>query len=174
MPTNKIVKIANFLLVTAYLVVASTLDPFKENYSTLSLEVKGYLLFVALGILTGLLLGYETLRINGKNQAIIMFLALLIGTVVPHNISYNLQGNLHMFNAYGGFTIMMIINLSNLYKCYFLNYKKSKHLFLVLMFAFLIALYFYLDKMMVNTVSEVLIICATLYDNYQMYKLFTC
>ena len=165
----RINKILNLIAITLLIVVASFLDPFKENYSTLSLSTKGYFLFLFLGILIGLILSFETYYISNKKYAIIMFLSLLVGTIIPHDISYNLQGNLHLFNAYLGFSIMMIITFVNLYQSIMIKRQNKVPLYIVLIGLF-ISVYSYMNYLCVNTFSELIIIICVLVSHYLMSK----
>lgn len=157
--------IFNILIIFIFVIVSLFLDPFKENYSTLSLTNKGYFLFLSMGLLSGIILGIETYYISGIKYGIIMFLSLLIGVIVPHDISYNIQGNLHLINAYFGFSIMMIVTFINIYKFSLRNIKKAKYIFYLTLIVLFISIYFYLEYMCVNTISELLIMIIVQTDH---------
>jgi len=142
------------------LIPAFKLDLFSENYSTLSLTTRGYLYVLFLGIMIGLLLGYETSIISFKKQGLLMFISLLIGTMIPHHIPYNLQGNLHLLCAYLGFVGISIITIMNLKNTKFKNYY-----YLALM----LAVTFYFKCGMVNTLSEIIVMFSTMLLNCILY-----
>lgn len=158
----------NIITIVLFSIVATSLDPFIENYSTLSLTRNGYFLFLFMGILAGFTLAYETYLINNKKYAYIMFCALLLGVIIPHDISYNLQGNLHLINAYLGFSVMMIITFINIYKFSLRNNKKGRYILYFTLICFAISVYLYLDKMCVNTISELIIMITVQIDHLLM------
>ena len=69
-----------------------------------------------IGIIMGLLLGYETYVINNLKYGFIMFIALLIGVIVPHHYPYDLQGNIHLLLAYIGSFVSILITYMNIMK----------------------------------------------------------
>lgn len=153
-----------------FVIVSTKLDLFKENYSTLSLSTKGYFLFLFMGLLSGIILGINTYLISGKKYGILMFISLLVGTIIPHDISYNLQGNLHLFNAYLGFVLLEIVMFINVYKYSFINYSKSKKLYYILFISLVLAVLSYTKYMCVNTLSELIIMLCDLFIMYLMNK----
>lgn len=158
----------NIVTIVLFSLVATRLDPFRENYSTLSLNKSGYFLFLFMGILAGITLACETFLINNKKLAFIMFTALLIGVIIPHDISYNLQGNLHLINAYLGFSVMMIVTFVNIYKYSLRNNKKGRYIMYFTLICLAFGVYLYLDKMCVNTISELIIMIAVQIDHLLM------
>ena len=152
----------NLLVYILFLLPAGRLDLYKENYSTLSLYTKGYLFLLFLGIITGALMGYETYKISGKRNGIILLVSMVLGTCVPHEVPYHLRGNLHLLFAYtGGFVLicMTYINLMRKYK------KYLKEIFgFVLLLCFLI----YMRYMMVNTLIEVLLMSVCMFINFTL------
>lgn len=151
------------LAVTIMIVVpVKQLDLHYENYSTLSLDTKGYFYLLFLGVICGLLLGYETLLISGRRNAAMMFLSLIMGTIIPHHVPYNLQGNLHLLFAYSGFFMMCVLSIINLYRC------GSNHLQSFYFLSLICSLSLYIKYGMVNTVSELIIIFSTLAVNLLM------
>ena len=156
---NKLVLI-NVLEAILFILPAFKLDLFKENYSTLSLNTRGYLYVLFLGISIGLLFSYETRIIKNKKNAILIFLSLLVGTIIPHHVPYNLQGNLHLLFAYIGFIGLASLSIINI----FYNKKLLSFYLLSLSFAVLI----YMDSGMVNTLSEVIVMYASMVANILM------
>ncbi|MDO4940598.1 MAG: hypothetical protein Q4E33_02780 [Erysipelotrichaceae bacterium] len=158
----------NIFTIILFIVVATSLDPFKENYSTLSLTRSGYFLFLFMGVLAGIILAYETYLINNKKYAVLMFVSLFLGVIIPHDISYNLRGNLHLINAYIGFSMMMIITFSNIYKYSLVNNKKGRYIMYFTLICLSISVYLYLDNMCVNTISELIIMIVVQLDHLFM------
>lgn len=156
---NKLVLI-NVLEAILFILPAFKLDLFKENYSTLSLNTRGYLYVLFLGISIGLLFSYETKIIKNKKNAILIFLSLLVGTIIPHHVPYNLQGNLHLLFAYIGFIGLASLSIINI----FYNKKLLSFYLLSLSFAVLI----YMDSGMVNTLSEVIVMLSSMIVNLIM------
>ena len=154
---NSLVTILNIIETVIFLLPISKLNLFTENYSTLSLTTRGYLYVLFLGIVIGILLARETYIIT-KNitNSILMFLSLLIGTIIPHHVPYNLQGNLHLLFAYLGFVGLAILTIINT------KYSKySKYYIMCLLISVLI----YLKCGMVNTLSEVIVMLSSLAIN---------
>ena len=89
-----------------------------------------------------------------------MFLSLLIGTVIPHHIPYNLQGNLHLLFAYIGFAGISILTILNIKEI------KIKNIYFLCLF---LSITFYLKCGMVNTISEVIVMISTIIINYYLY-----
>ena len=119
MRTSRNSKLIILHLVTylLFLLPVRKLDLFKENYSTLSLNTKGYFFLFGLGILCGLVLGYDSYRITrDKRWGIAVFLGLFLGTCIPHEVPYHLRGNLHLFFAYTGGFILIVSTINNLFK----------------------------------------------------------
>lgn len=165
---KRIIRYAILIVACMYLLIASKLELFLENFSTLSLTTKGYLLFLFMGIVTGILNYIVTLKVSSKKHAIIVFMSLLIGTIMPHDISYNLQGNLHMFNAYLGFVGLEIITYINIYNYSLIN-KKTNYLKLIFIFCLFMAIYLYSLRMFVNTLAELIIILSNLFILFVIY-----
>ena len=156
--------IVNLIAYVLFLLPLGRLDLFKENYSTLSLDTRGYFYLLFLGIVIGLLLAYETYHINNKEMATGMFLSLFLGTVIPHHIPYDLQGNLHLLFAYLGFAGIMSITFMNLIR-YNNQYLINMYFLSLFSLAFL-----YMHYGMVNTLMEVIIMTLNLFVNYLLYK----
>ena len=154
--TNRLVFI-NVIVSILFVIPAFRLDLFNENYSTLSLTTRGYLYVLFEGIFIGLLLAKETYIIT-KNKicSIFIFLSLLIGTIIPHHIPYNLQGNLHLLFAYIGFAGLTILTINNIKYSKYLKYY---------MICLLSSVLIYLKCEMVNTLSEVIVMLSTLAIN---------
>lgn len=158
---NSLVIILNAIVSILFLLPAIKLDLFNENYSTLSLTTRGYLYVLFLGIVIGSLLGYETYTITRKKvNGILMFLSLIIGTIIPHHVPYNLQGNLHLLFAYIGFASLAILTL--------LNCKNSKYFSIYSLLLF-VSIALYLKYGMVNTLSEIIVMISSLYINLVIY-----
>ncbi|MBO7677058.1 MAG: hypothetical protein J6S49_06055 [Erysipelotrichaceae bacterium] len=143
-----------------FLLPAGYLDLFHENYSTLSLDTRGYFYLLFLGIITGTLLSYETSLINTKRTGWLMFLSLVLGTLIPHHVPYDLQGNLHLLFAYGGFVIMMVITYMNIYRIY------DQNLLNIYYFIIFICAILYIRYGMVNTLCEIIIMTFTMIINF--------
>ena len=160
----KKILIINVIVYILFLLPISRLDMFKENYSTLSLDTRGYLYLFFLGVIIGLLLAYETYFINGKILAISMFFTLVLGTVIPHHVPYDLQGNVHLLFAYIGFTGMMSITYVNLLK------QNNQYLTNMYFLSFFEFGFIYMQYGMVNTMLEIVIMSMVMLFNYLVYK----
>ena len=162
--SDKLAKILNFLTLFLFLLPVWKLDLFHENYSTLSMDTRGYFFLFFLGIITGALMAYETRFISGKKNAYILFAGLFMGVMVPHHYPYDLQGDLHLFLAYMGFVSMMIITFSN---TFFSIRQLSYQRILFLLIGFCSALY--LRYGMVNTLSEISIMMTCMMIDLSIY-----
>lgn len=159
----------NILAGILFVLPARYLDLFYENYSTLSLNARGYLYLLSLGIMIGLIFCYETYRIEDKKHGILAFASLLMGTIVPHHIPYNLQGNLHLLFAYLGFTLLAYITIRNILR-YGLAYRtRNKNMLGIYVLCLELAAVSYFRRGMVNTFSEMLVMLGSMLCNYLVY-----
>jgi len=159
---NRLAIILTIIDICLFVIVSSKLDLHYENYSTLSLTTKGYFIFLFMGVITGFTLAYETRFISNLKHGIIIFLALLIGTIIPHDISYGLQGNLHLLNAYGGFFMLVYVSFVNIYYYGLTNLKQSRIICFIYLLCICLAIYLYMDKLFVSTLCELIVIISTL------------
>ena len=146
--------LCNILTAILFLLPVFRLDLFKENYSTLSLNAEGHLFLLGLGILTGSLMGYETVCIANKKRGYIVFASLLLGTLIPHHVPYDFQGNMHLFFAYTGFFVLIVMTYLNT----LCSRKTTCRNILILSLTAAFALY--LRFGMVNTLAEIVIMFA--------------
>ena len=153
--------ITNLIDYTLFLLPAWQLNLFNENYSTLSLYTRGYLYLLFLGLVIGLLLYYETLLINNKKSACIMFVSLITGTIIPHHVPYNFQGYMHLICAYTGFVGMMLITYSNIIK----NDIKLRNLYISILIV-IACLFIRFGK--VTTILEITVMTFVLSINYHL------
>lgn len=157
MKTKRTLILSNIILIILLLIPLNKIDLFNENYSTLSLTTRGYLYVFFFGIFSGVVLSYETYLINNnKKRSLFMFLSLFIGTIIPHHIPYNIQGNLHLLFAYVGFFGLVVITFINL------TNKNTKEIYLLLIMLSVV-IYFYCG--MVNTLSEIIVMVFSLMFN---------
>ena len=159
---NKLL-IINIFVIILFSIPVTRLDLLSENYSTLSLNIKGYLFLLLLGIITGLLFYFETKLISNNKRAIVVLCSMILGTIVPHHIPYNLQGNLHLLFAYIGFEGLIIVTILNIF-CY----RKLLNFYMIII---LTAILIFLKVGMVNTISEVLVMYASIIVNYKATKI---
>ena len=160
---SKFIVIFNLLIFFLFLLPSGKLDLFEENYSTLSLNARGYFFLLFLGISCGSIMAYETSFISGKRNALLLFVGLLMGTVVPHHVPYDLQGNLHLIFAYTGFFLLILVTyINSLY-----NTDPICRNILILMIAAVAMMY--MRYMMVNTVSEIIIMMICMGINLFLY-----
>lgn len=157
---NSLVILLNVIVTVLFLLQVTKLDLFSENYSTLSLTTRGYLYVLSLGIIIGILLGYETAKVSNAFRGLLMFGFMLIGVIIPHHVPYNLQGNLHLMCAYIGFAGLVTITFLN---C---RIKKLRDLYILPLF---VAILIYLKYGMVNTLSEVIVMLSSLLINLLCY-----
>lgn len=161
--SNRKIIFINLLTAVLFLAAAAKQDLLQENYSTLSLHTKGYFILLGLGILTGALMGYETMRISGRKSGAIQFFSLLAGTIVPHEFPYRFRGHIHLLLAYaGGFGLLAIT---------FFNLLHDSRNCLRSVFALSVtaAVLLYMKYMMVNTLSEIVIMLMCMYVNLAVY-----
>ena len=161
---SKIIAIFNLLVLGLLLLPLRQLDLFCENYSTLSLKTEGYLYLLFLGVMCGILCGYETMKIHSARNGIIVFFSLLSGVLIPHHVPYDLQGNLHLLLAYlsaSVFTAMTFLNIQ----------KDMRHplLYGILMLGACAAAVSYMQAMMVNCLSELVLMSVLLFINFYLY-----
>lgn len=161
--SNRRIIFVNLLTVILFLAPAMKLNPFEENYSTLSLHAKGYFILLVLGIVTGAVMGYETAFISGRKYGLILFLSMLAGTLIPHEYPYRFRGHVHLLLAYaGGFGLMAITYFN-------LLHDSRRHLKNIFAFIVTAVILLYMKYMMVNTLSEILIMLMCLYVNLTIY-----
>ncbi len=138
------------------------LDLFHENYSTLSLTTKGYFYVLVMGIVFALVLGYETYHLNRKYWLYI-FIASIAGTIVPHHVPYNLQGNIHLILAYLSFGVIAFITYMNV----FTHYNRNLMNGFTLMLCILVICF--MKFMMINIVAELFAMMYVLFANMYLY-----
>ena len=92
-----------------------------------------------------------------------MFLALFLGTVMPHHVPYDLQGNLHLLLAYTGFFLLICITYIN--TVYDPDRRYRDLLYLTIMIVSLL----YMKYMMVNTLAEIIIMAVCMTINMVLY-----
>ena len=160
---NKLIYILNIIAAVLLLIPLGRLQLFNENYSTLSLNTRGYLYLLVTGVLCGLVLAYETSIISNPKRGILIFLSLFLASVIPHHYPYDLQGNIHLILAYLGFCIMIAVTYLNLFQ----SYRKTSINFYTLCLTAAFGLY--LNAGMVNTLCELIIMFATLGINLFLY-----
>ena len=161
---NKTILVLNVVAYALILLPLKQLHLFDENYSTLSLNTRGYLYLFITGIVTGFIMAYETYHINNKNYAILMFLSLFCGTMIPHHVPYNLQGNLHLIFAYSGFTVMMIVTFMNILK------KYNRYLINIYFLLIFELIFIYMHYGMINTIIEITIMTFNMFVNFYLYN----
>ena len=161
--SNRKVIFINLLTAFLFLAPAAKLDLFEENYSTLSLHAKGYFILLLLGLATGAVMGFETVRISGKKYGLILFLSLLTGTIVPHEYPYHFRGHIHLLLAYaGGFGLIAITYFN-------LLHDARRHLKSIFILALTASILLYMKYMMVNTLSEIVIMLTCMHVNLAAY-----
>ena len=161
---NKLILLWNLAVLGLFLYPLRQLDLFRENYSTLSLNGRGYLYLLMLGGMIGILCGYETGYIHSKRNGYLVFFSLILGTIVPHHVPYNFQGNLHLLFAYTSAFLFTVLT--------YLNIQRDMHhqrLYGVLMLGITAAAVFYMKAAMVNCISEVILMCTLLFINWYLY-----
>ena len=160
---NKPVFILNIIDLLLLVLPLGRLQLFNENYSTLSLNTRGYLYLFATGILCGFTLAYETMAIGNRKRALLIFLGLLLASFIPHRYPYDLQANIHLFFAYAGFCAMIAVTCLNLIQ------NRNEKLFEVYTLSLTAAFVLYLRAGMVNTVCEFVVMTATLGVNFILF-----
>ena len=160
---NRLICILNVIVAVMLFLPLGRLQLFNENYSTLSLNTRGYLYLLVTGVLCGLTLAYETLTVSNRKRSVLIFLGLFLASVVPHHYPYDAQGNIHLFLAYAGFSMMTVATYLNLFQ----SYRKS--LINIYTLSLTAAFALYLKAGMVNTLSELIIMSATLGVNLILY-----
>ena len=160
---DKILLIINIIFLVLFLIPLRYLDLYKENYSTLSLNTRGYLYLLFLGIFAGMILGYETYVISNWKRAFIIFISVLMGVIIPHHYPYDLQGNIHLFLANLGFILLIATVFINIW------YSYDSRILTFFILSLLASLVFYLRYAMVNTISEIIIMSSCLMISYYLY-----
>jgi hypothetical protein len=163
MQTRTKLILCNILTVILFLLPVIELDLFKENYSTLSLQTRGYLFLLFLGILTGSVMAYETFHISGRKNARILLIAMILGAIVPHHVPYDLQGNMHLFLAYTSFFVLICIT-------YFNTLFSTKTIYRnIMIFCLLTVSFLYMRYMMINTLCEIIIMLCCMGIDLSLY-----
>ncbi|MCR4855183.1 MAG: hypothetical protein K5908_03350 [Erysipelotrichaceae bacterium] len=163
MQTRTKLILCNILTVILFLLPVIELDLFKENYSTLSLQTRGYLFLLFLGILTGSVMAYETFHISGRKNARILLMAMILGTIVPHHVPYDLQGNIHLFLAYVSFFVLICITYFNTMFSTKMRYRN------IMIFCLLSVSLLYMRYMMINTLCEIIIMLCCMGIDLSLY-----
>ena len=160
--TAKLILTGNMAAMVLLVMPLFVVDLFYENYSTLSLTTKGYFYVLVMGIVFAIVLGYETFHLNRKYWLYI-FIASIAGTIVPHHVPYNLQGNIHLILAYLSFGVIASITYMNV----FTHYNRTLMNGFTLMLCIL-ALCF-MKFMMINIIAELCAMTYVLFANLYLY-----
>ena len=155
------ITIINLIAYVLFLLPLSRLDLYTENYSTLSLDTRGYFYLLFLGILIGMILSYETYFISNKKYALLMFISMLLGIITPHHVPYNLQGNLHLLFAYTSSFLVACLTYINIFR---FNNIKTIYVLTVLLSILLIFRF-----NMVTCISEVILMSIIMLSNLLAY-----
>lgn len=156
---NKLI-IINLITYILFLLPISKLDLFKENYSTLSLNTRGYFYLLFIGILIGLILYYETKRLN-KKYSLLILISMIIGVIIPHHVPYNLQGNIHLLFSYTGSFIVVVLTLLNIFR-----FTELTNIYIFGVFISILSIFRY---SMVTTLCEVILMSFILFCNLYAY-----
>ena len=159
---NSKIIILNIIGLILFILPVFKLDLYTENYSTLSLGTRGYLYLLFMGIILGSLMGYETYKRNAV-CGILIFVSLILGTLIPHQVPYGLRGNVHLFLAYLGGFILIVMTYLNLFLS---RHDHLRQLFVLMICA---AVLIYLKYGMVNTLSEIIIMISCMYCALYLY-----
>ena len=101
-------------------------------------------------------MAYETSLIAGRKAGLIVFAAMFLGTMIPHHVPYDFQGDLHLLLAYTGFFVLILSTYRN-------TFLAGKDLYgRVLMLVLCAAVLLYMRYMMVNTLAEIIIMLTCL------------
>lgn len=157
---NRII-IINILVYILFIFIGRNLDLYKQNYSTLSLETRGYLCLLVTGIILGLLLGYETTIISNKRNGVLMLFGLIVGVLIPHHVPYNFQGNMHLLFAYTSAFITTILTYINIYR-----FNNINTVFVLLVVLSIIT---YMKYMMVTGIGEIILMSSIMICNLWAY-----
>lgn len=160
---DKLITLFNLIVLGLFLAPLRYLDLLHENYSTLTLNARGYLYVLFLGTVIGILNGYETAWITSRRNGIIVFLTLLLGVMIPHHVPYDLQGNLHLLFAYASAFCFTSLTWFNILRR---PYPKING---ILMLGVCAAVLFYMKAAMVNCISEVILMGTLMFINWYLY-----
>ena len=96
-----------------------------------------------------------------------MFIASVAGTIVPHHVPYNLQGNIHLILAYLSFGVIASITYMNV----FTHYNRMLMNGFTLMLCILVICF--MKFMMINIVAELCAMTYVLFANVYLYCKYT-
>ena len=162
--SNKLITLFNLAVLGALLYPLGRLDLFRENYSTLSLNGRGYLYLLTLGVLIGILCGYETMKIHSRRNGYLVFFSLILGVAVPHHVPYDLQGNLHLLFAYTSAFLFCMLTFLNIQRD-----MRHPRLYGVLMLGITAIAVSYMKAGMVNCIGEAILMSVLLFINWYLY-----
>ncbi len=162
--SNKLITLCNLAVLGALLYPLRQLDLSGENYSTLSLNARGYLYLLMLGTVIGILCGYETIKIHSKRNGYLVFFSLILGVAVPHHVPYDLQGNLHLLFAYTSAFLFCVLTFLNIQRD-----MRNPRLYGVLMLGITAIAVSYMKAGMVNCIGEAFLMSVLLFINWYLY-----
>lgn len=165
--TYVLLLIIDFILLTLGII---NQDIYYNNYSYYESFTSGYLYLLLIAIISSILMAYVSNYLSNKKVAYIAFFSFIIATIIPSTIDQStILANIHLIFAYIGFSLSMFFTIINLYFFQIYDSKKSK-IFIFLFFIILVlSLYFYLDKMMINFISEYIYTSGILLQNSIIY-----
>ena len=145
-------------------------DLYYNNYSYYATFIKGYIYLLIIAFISGLLMAYISNKLSNKKVSYIAFFSFIISSIIPSTINQaTIIANIHILFAYLGFGLSILFNLINLYYYHIYNPKEAKKFIIIFMFIIFISLYFFLDKMMVNFISEYIYTTGILINNTYLF-----
>ncbi|MDD5791948.1 MAG: hypothetical protein PUD22_05160 [Erysipelotrichaceae bacterium] len=164
---NKI-RILNLLALILLIVPAFYLDPFRENYSHLTIFPLGHFYVLVLAASIGITL-YLELAVSSKRQGLVAFFCFMVPALVAYDEPATLQANIHILLSYAGFYAIAILHIFNLYMKSVGNAKRLLFARRITVVLFSITIYSYLNFLCVNTLSELSFASGILVSNYLLY-----
>ena len=145
-------------------------DIYYNNYSYYESFTSGYLYLLLIAIISSILMAYVSNYLSNKKVAYIAFFSFIIATIIPSTIDQStILANIHLIFAYIGFSLSLLFTIINLYYFQIYNPSKAKIFVLMLFIILTTSLYFYLDKMMINFISEYIYTSGILLQNSIIY-----
>ncbi|MDO4198114.1 MAG: hypothetical protein Q4D13_03860 [Erysipelotrichaceae bacterium] len=163
---NKYLILFNLICIILLIIPVFWLNPFNENYSTLSLDTKGYFYLLTTGLSCGILSSYEYYHTLRKYWYL-GFISFFMGCIIPHHVPYDFQGNMHLLFSYTGFGLMMISTLLNIYM------HNEKTILNIISIVMIVCVYLIYRYMMVTTLCELFITLSVLIINMYIYLKYT-
>ena len=152
----KISKFAYCLIPLVGTVLIAQDDLLIGNISGLTVNPVFYGIVLVYCFCMGLTFAKTIKKICNRKWAIVGLIAVVMAIIVPYSFENSLIANLHVLNAYFGFTVFSIVLFKTINNFKIYNYQLAKYLNCFAMLIYLIILFMAMHFMVINGLMEII------------------